>query len=91
MEGIDVPFTEVGRLSSLEVYAHTKRAFLKHRGVDGIYMLGSGWRTLDIIETLEQDLAVPVVHPVPARVWVVQRRLHVHQPISGYGRLLTLD
>jgi maleate isomerase len=88
MEGIDVPFTEVGRLSSFEVYAHTKRAFLKHRGVDGIYMLGSGWRTLDIIETLEQDLDVPVVHPVPARVWAVQRRLHVHQPMSGYGHLL---
>lgn len=88
MEGIDVPFAEVGRLSSFEVYAHTKRAFLKHRNVDGIYMLGSGWRTLDIIETLEQDLEVPVVHPVPARVWAVQRRLHVRQPVVGYGRLL---
>ncbi|HZT07601.1 MAG TPA: hypothetical protein VFC51_11265 [Chloroflexota bacterium] len=88
MEGIDVPFEDVGRISSLEVYAHTRRAFLKHHGVEGIYMLGSGWRTLDIIEMLEQDLEVAVVHPVPARVWAVQRRLHVRQPISGYGRLL---
>lgn len=88
MEGIDVPFNEVQRLSSQEVYAHTKRAFLKHAGAQAIYMLGSGWRVMDIIETLEQDLEVPVIHPVPARVWAVQRRLHIRQPVLGYGRLL---
>jgi len=25
---------------------------------------------------------------VPARVWAVQKRLHVRQPVKGYGRLL---
>ncbi|MFQ5961340.1 MAG: hypothetical protein ACE5MG_08070, partial [Candidatus Methylomirabilales bacterium] len=49
MEGVSVPFEDVGSLSSQEVYAHTKRAFLKYPKADGIYMLGSGWRTLDII------------------------------------------
>jgi maleate cis-trans isomerase len=51
-------------------------------------MLGSGWRTLDIISTLEQDLQVPVIHPVTARVWEFQKRLHVHEPIRGYGHFL---
>jgi maleate cis-trans isomerase len=51
-------------------------------------MLGSGWRTLNIIAMLEQDLGVPVVHPVPARVWEIQKRLHVRQPVKGYGHLL---
>ena len=51
-------------------------------------MLGSGWRTLDIIHVIEEDLEVPVVHPVPARVWAVQKRLHVKQPVKGFGRLL---
>jgi maleate isomerase len=88
MEGIPVAFEDVGRLSSQEVYAHTKRAFLKHAGAEAIYMLGSGWRTLDIIRVLEEDLEVPVVHPVPARVWAVQKRLHVRQPAKGFGRLL---
>ena len=88
MHGIDVPFTEVGRLASHEVYAHTRNAFLGSPGADGIYMLGSGWRVLDIIEPLEQDLGVPVVHAIPARVWAIQRRLHVHQPVKGFGRLL---
>jgi len=88
MEGIPVAFEDVGRLSSQEVYAHTRKAFLKHPGADAIYMLGSGWRTLDIIGLLEQDLEVPVVHPVPARAWAIQKRLHVRQPVKGYGRLL---
>lgn len=88
MEGISVPFEEVGKLSSLEVYAHTRKAFLQHPGAEAIYMLGSGWRTLDIVGLLEQDLQVPVVHPVPVRVWAIQKRLHVRQPIKGYGRLL---
>src|SRR5712692_46835 len=88
MEGIPVAFEDVGRLSSQEVYAHTKKAFLKHPGAEAIYMLGSGWRTLDIIHLFEEDLQVPVVHPVPARVWAVQKRLHVRQPVKGYGRLL---
>ena len=88
MEGISVAFEDVGRLSSQEVYAHTRKAFLRCPGADAIYMLGSGWRTLDIIALLEQDLQVPVIHPVPARVWAVQKRLHVRQPIKRYGKLL---
>jgi maleate isomerase len=88
MEGIPVAFEDVGRLASQEIYAHTRKAFLKHQDADGIYMLGTGWRCLDIIRLLEEDLEVPVVHPVPARVWAVQKRLHVRQRMTGFGRLL---
>jgi maleate isomerase len=88
MEGIPVAFEDVGRLASQEVYAHTKKAFLKHPGAEAIYMLGSGWRTLDIVHLLEEDLQVPVVHPVPARVWALQKLLRVRQPTKGFGWLL---
>jgi maleate cis-trans isomerase len=43
---------------------------------------------LDIIQTLERDLQTPVVHPVAARVWEIQKRLHVREPRLGYGYLL---
>lgn len=88
MDGIDVPFEKVQELSSHDVYAHIKKAFLKSKGADAIYMLGSGWRTLGIVDTLEQDLGVPVIHPVPARVWEFQKRLSVNEPRAGYGTLL---
>src|SRR4029079_12574829 len=88
MDGIDVPFDKVQELAAEQVYAHIKKSFLKAKGADAIYMLGSGWRTLNIIQTLEQDLQVPVVHPVPARVWEMQKRLHVREPRKGFGQLL---
>jgi maleate isomerase len=88
MDGIDVPFDKVGQLSAEEVYAHVKSIFLKHRNADAIYLLGTGWRVLPIVDLLEQDLGIPVVHPVPARCWEIQQRLSIRQPVKGFGRLL---
>ena len=90
MEGINVPFQEVGNLSAELVYSHVKKIFLKHRKeAQGIYLLGSGWRVMGIIDLLERDLGVPVIHPVPARCWEIQHRLTVKHPVPGYGRLLS--
>jgi len=88
MEGIDVPFDEVQLLSSHRVYAHIKQAALKHPKAEAIYMLGTGWQVLDVIELLENDLGIPVVHPVTARVWEILKRLHVRAPRTGFGRML---
>jgi maleate isomerase len=88
MAGMDVPFDRVQMLSSHAVYAHAKQTFLAHSDADLIYLMGGGWRTLDIIETLETDLDVPVLHTVPARVWSTQKSFHVGERRTGYGRLL---
>jgi maleate isomerase len=88
MEGISVAFEDVGRVASQEIYAHSRQAFLKHPGAEAIYMLGTGWRCLDIIRLLEDDLQVPVIHPVPRAGLGVQKRLHVRQRVQGFGRLL---
>ena len=88
MEGIDVPFKDVGRLSGEEIYAHTKKAFLKHPDAQAIYMLGSGWRLLKIVRLLEQDLQVPVIYALSCKLWDVETKFRVREPIKGYGRLL---
>ena len=88
LEPMSVAFDQAGHISHLQVYAHTKKAFLQHDDADGILLFGSGWRSLDAIELLEQDLGVPVVHAVTARVWAIERRLHIREPVVGYGRLL---
>jgi maleate isomerase len=88
MEGIDVPFKDVGRLSGEEIYAHTKKAFLKHPDAQAIYMLGSGWRLLKIVRLLEQDLQVPVIYALSCKLWDVQKKFRVREAIKGYGRLL---
>lgn len=89
MEGMNVEFDRVQTLSSKEVYKFIRALFLKHTDVDAIYMLGSGWRTMDIIETMESDFGVPVIHHIPAQSWEIQRRLHVRQKLPGFGRLLS--
>lgn len=88
MEGMDTSPGEADNLSAQEIYTHLKRSFLKHSRAEGIYLLGSGaWRVMDVVP-VEEDLEVPVIHPVAARVWYVQKQLHVRQPVRGAGRLL---
>ena len=88
MEGIDSPFTEVPNVPPENIFQFMKGIAAKHKEADGIYMLGSAWRTLDIIDPLEKDLGLPVVHAGPARCWETQLRLGLRYPIRGYGRLL---
>jgi maleate cis-trans isomerase len=45
-------------------------------------------KALGIVARLEQDLGVPVVQPIAARSWEIQRRLNIRRPIKGYGTLL---
>ena len=88
MEGIDVSFKGIPDVPTDSIYRFIKQKVLAHTGMDAIYILGSGLDAVDIIQTLEDDLGIPVVQPVAARLWEIQRRLHVHQPVKGYGRLL---
>lgn len=88
MEPIDVPFDQVGQISPEVVYAHIKKLFLANPGANGIYIQGGGWRTTGIVETLERDLKVPVVHATICQSWEIQKLLHVHEPRNGFGRLL---
>jgi maleate isomerase len=88
MEGMDTSPGEGSKITAEQIYHHLKQSFLKHPGAQGIYLLGSGaWRVVDVIPA-EEDLGVPVVHPVAARVWYVQKRLRVRRPLQDAGRLL---
>jgi maleate isomerase len=87
MEPIDVPFDAASHISPQQVYAHVKRLHRAHPDADGIYIQGSAWRCESIVETLEQDLQIPVVHATIARAWEIQKRLNVRQPVTGFGRL----
>ena len=51
-------------------------------------MQGGKIRMLDVVETLERDLQVPVLHPGVATAWEILLRLKVRAPKAGYGRLL---
>jgi maleate isomerase len=88
IEPIETPFDRAGQIPPHALYAHIGRLMRSHPGAEAIYVQGSGWRTLKVIELLEADFGVPVVHAVAAKAWEFQMRLKVRAPIRGYGRLL---
>ena len=88
MEGMDTSPGEADAISTETIYQHLKSSFNKHPSAQGIYLLGSGaWGIKDIV-VAENDLGVPVVHPVAARLWMVQKLLKVKSPLKGQSRLL---
>jgi maleate cis-trans isomerase len=88
MEGIDTPFADVPKVPPEQIFEFMQSIAAKHKDAEGIYMLGSAWKTLNIIDPLEKATAIPVVHAGPARCWETQLRLGLRHPMTGYGRLL---
>ena len=55
VEGFPVAFSDIGSVSPHEAYAFARQLFLKYPHSDGICLIGSGWRVLDVVPLLEQD------------------------------------
>ena len=89
LERLPGRWEEIGRLSSHEIYRLIRQVHQRYPGADGVYVQGGKIRMLDIVETLEQDLRVPVLHPGVATAWEIMLRLGVRAPRTGYGRLLS--
>ena len=88
MEPIDVPFDQVAQISIEALYAHVKRLYRAHPEADGVYIQGGGWQTARVVELLEKDLGIPVVHATICNAWQIHKRLSVRETKPGYGRLL---
>lgn len=88
MKPIDVPFDQVAQISVETLYAHVKRLHREHPDADGIYIQGGGWQTVRVVEMLENDLGVPVVHATICQAWQIHKRLRVRETKPGLGRLL---
>ena len=61
----------------------------EHPNVDGVYLPCNKWRTISVIERIEQDNQKPVVTNTQAWVWEAPRLMNMRKPIAGYGRLLS--
>jgi maleate cis-trans isomerase len=88
MEPLEVPFHEAGQITVEAVYAHAKKQWRAHPGADGIYIHGGGWQTSRVVEMLERDLQVPVVHAQVCHAWKIHKHLSIRETVPGYGRLL---
>lgn len=57
-------------------------------GAQALYILGSDWRVLDVAQQIEEEIGIPVLHPVLVRCWYIRRMLGLDAPFSGHGWLL---
>jgi maleate cis-trans isomerase len=55
---------------------------------DGIFLSCTNWRTLDLIEPLEQELGKPVTSSNQATLWAALRMAGVKDPLPSFGSLL---
>lgn len=70
-------------------YTHARQAFRESpQEPDGIYIPCGGWGSVHNIQRLEHDLGKPVVTWLQAMLWYAMRRMGVHEPIRGFGKLL---
>src|SRR6185295_15159355 len=88
IEKVKATWEEVGELTNAQMIAMMADVFRRHPGGQVMYLQGSKWPSLDVVEALEHEIGVPVVHAVAARCWEIQLRLGLKQPVSGYGRLV---
>lgn len=88
IEKAPVTWEQVGLLSHDEMIDLMTGVFRRYSGGDVMYLQGSKWPSLNVVERLEQAIGVPVIQAVAARCWEIQVRLNMRHPVLGYGKLL---
>ncbi len=80
---------DINALAPQEIYDLIVKSFKAQPGEpEALYILGSNWRAFDVIDELERELGVPVLHPVTVRYWYIAKQLGLTGPVAGHGRLL---
>lgn len=77
---------EVGRLDDATAYELARR--VDRPDAQGIVLACTNWRTMGVIERLEQELHKPVISTTQVSVWAALRMLGEEEGVAGYGRLL---
>lgn len=76
------------RMSPWELYGNITKFYRHCPDVEAIFIAGACFRTLEMLETLEKDLGIPVVATVPANMFNCLKIAGINDSITGFGRLL---
>ena len=55
---------------------------------EAIVLACTNWKTMDVLEQLEQELGKPVLSTTQVSIWAALRMIGETDPIQGYGKLL---
>lgn len=76
----------VGRLESSSARDLARK--IDRPDAEAIVLACTNWKTMDVLEELEQELGKPVISTTQVSIWSALRMIGETNPISGYGRLL---
>ena len=82
---------DINRLSPQEIYGNVRKLYRRCPEVDGIFITGGCFRTLEILDILEKDTGVPMITTTPANMFRCLQVAGINDPIMGFGQLLEKD
>lgn len=82
----DEPVSLVGLQEPSVTYRLAKDAMTPD--ADGVFITCTNFRSIEVLDQLEQDLGVPVVSANQATFWAAMRAAGIHEEIHGCGSLL---
>ena len=59
-----------------------------HPDADTVFLPGTAWRALEVVQEMEGRLGRTVITVNQATIWAVLRKLGMQRKVKGYGRLL---
>ncbi|MHB9071073.1 MAG: maleate cis-trans isomerase family protein [Sedimentisphaerales bacterium] len=78
--------TEIGRLKPEDAYDFAMKMQISN--VDAVFISCTDFRTIEIIEKLENQLRIPVISSNQASFWLALRSCRINEKIANYGKLL---
>jgi maleate isomerase len=78
----------INRITPWELHSNVMKLVKRCPGIDGIFLSGGCFRTLEITEILEKDSGLPVVTTAPANMWHCLRILGIKDRVYGFGQLM---
>lgn len=88
IEKVKATWEEVGLLTDEQMIDIMADVFRRNPGGQVMYLQGSKWPSLNVVDRLEKKLGVPVVQAVASRAWEIQIRLGGKHKVEGFGTLM---
>lgn len=79
---------DINRITPWELYRNVVKFIKSYPDIDGIFLSGGCFRTLEMLATLEKDTGLAVVATAPANMWHCLRMVGVKDKVLGFGQLL---
>jgi len=79
--------SEVGNQHSDAAYELARKAHVPE--AQGIFISCTNFKTIEVIEQLEEELEVPVISSNTATLWAMMRKAGIRRTLKGYGKLLS--